>query len=153
MKKLLFLTAVLSLIVFSANAQKQNKKQAKACCSMEAKTHHRVLIHLASADSNAHKGLIHQLNGLREAFGDSVEIEVVVHGPGLDFLMSAKTTQKENIYKTTANGVKYYVCENTMRVRKITKEEILPEMGFVKFAMAEIVQKQEEGWTYVKTGF
>ena len=35
---------------------------------------------------------------LREAFGDSVEIEVVVHGPGLDFLMTAKTTQKENIY-------------------------------------------------------
>ncbi|MCW5907272.1 MAG: DsrE family protein [Chitinophagales bacterium] len=153
MKKLLILSIGFLFIAFSASAQKQNRKQTKECCSVAAKTHHRVLIHLASGDADAHKGLINQLTGLKEAFGDSVEIEVVVHGPGLDFAMTAKTTQKENIHKAVADGVKFYVCENTMKYKKITKEEILPEMGFVKFAMAEIVQKQEEGWTYIKTGF
>lgn len=153
MKKLLFISAALLLMVFSASAQKQSKKQSKECCSTAARTHHRVLIHLATGDVDSHKGLINQLNGLKEAFGDSVEIRVVVHGPGLDFLMTAKTTQKENIYKATANGVKFFACENTMKHKKITKEEILPDMGFVKFAIAEIVTKQEEGWTYLKAGF
>lgn len=153
MKKLLILVIGFLFIAFSANAQKQNRKQAKECCSATARTHHRVLMHLASGDADVHKGLINQLTGLKEAFGDSVEIEVVIHGPGLDFAMTAKTTQKEHIDKAIANGIKFYVCENTMKHKKITKEEILPEMGFVKFAMAEIVQKQEEGWTYIKTGF
>ena len=40
-----------------------------------------------------------------------------------------------------------------MKARKVTKEEILPQIGFVKFGMAEMVLKQEEGWTYIKTGF
>lgn len=153
MKKISFIIILFSLAFLSASAQKPGKKQNKECCIVVAKTYHRVLLHLASADTLAHKALINQLNGLKEAFGDSASVEVVVHGPGLDFLIAAKSTQKENISKAIANGVKFVACENTMKARKVTKEEILPQIGFVKFGMAEMVLKQEEGWTYIKTGF
>lgn len=153
MKKTLLFTLLFSLTSLHTFAQKQSKAKQKECCTVAAKTHHQVLLHLATSDSSAHKGLINQLNGLREAFGDSVAIEVVVHGPGVDFLMTAKSTQRENIQKVIANGVQFYACENTMKARKISKEEMLPQVGFVKFGLAEIVQKQEEGWTYIKTGF
>jgi intracellular sulfur oxidation DsrE/DsrF family protein len=153
MKKLLFALTALFLIAFSASAQKQNRKQTKECCSVAAKNYHRIIMQLATDDVNAHKSLINQLTAVKEAWGDSVDINVVVHGPGVDFLMTEKTTQKENIYKVKKSGVKFFVCENTLKQKKISKEQILAEMDFVKFGLVEIVTKQEQGWTYLKAGF
>jgi intracellular sulfur oxidation DsrE/DsrF family protein len=44
-------------------------------------------------------------------------------------------------------------CENTLIERKIPKENIIPLAGFVKMAVAEIILKQEQGWSYIKAGF
>jgi intracellular sulfur oxidation DsrE/DsrF family protein len=32
-------------------------------------------------------------------------------------------------------------------------EKIIPEAGFVKAGIIEIVTKQEQGWSYIKSGF
>ena len=37
--------------------------------------------------------------------------------------------------------------------RKISKESIIQEAGFVKSAVVEIILKQEQGWSYIKSGF
>jgi intracellular sulfur oxidation DsrE/DsrF family protein len=40
-----------------------------------------------------------------------------------------------------------------MKERNVSKEQIIPEAGFVKAGILEIVIKQEEGWSYIKSGF
>jgi intracellular sulfur oxidation DsrE/DsrF family protein len=50
-------------------------------------------------------------------------------------------------------GVEFVACEFSMKDRNLTKDEILPEAGFVKGGIIEIVTKQEEGWSYIKSGF
>ena len=50
-------------------------------------------------------------------------------------------------------GVQFVVCENTMKQRKVTKEQLLPNTGFVKMGIGEIILKQEQGWSYIKAGF
>jgi intracellular sulfur oxidation DsrE/DsrF family protein len=40
-----------------------------------------------------------------------------------------------------------------MAERKITKESIVKESGFVKMGIGEIVRLQEAGWSYIKAGF
>lgn len=114
---------------------------------------HRVVIQLSSNDTLAWKGLMNNLKNLKEGWGDSVQVEVVAHGNGIQLLMAGKTTQLENIRKFKAMGIDFVGCENTLRERKISKTEIIPEAGFVKMGIGEIILRQEEGWTYIKSGF
>lgn len=41
-------------------------------------------------------------------------------------------------------------CENTMRAKKITKEDMLPAVSYVPAGVTEIMKKQGEGWAYLR---
>ena len=114
---------------------------------------HRVIIQLSSNDSLTWKGLVNNIKNLHNAWGDSVQIEVVAHGPGLDFLTKGKTTQQDRIHYFHEKGISFIACENTMKERKIPKENIIPEAGFVRTGIGEVILKQEQGWSYIKAGF
>jgi intracellular sulfur oxidation DsrE/DsrF family protein len=114
---------------------------------------HRVVIQLSSDDTLVWKGLMNNLKNMKTGWGDSVTIEVVAHGPGVYLLAKDRTTQQERINSFTKMGVTFVACENTIRERKIPKESIIPEAGFVKMGVGEIIMKQEQGWSYIKAGF
>jgi len=114
---------------------------------------HRVVIQLSSPDSLAWKGLMKNLEHLKEGWGDSVQIEVVVHAAGIDMLVTAKTTVRKDIAAFTQKGVVFVACENTLRGRNIPKTAIIPEAGFVPMGVGELILKQEQGWSYLKAGF
>ena len=114
---------------------------------------HRVVLQLSSNDTLVWKGIMNNIKNLKNAWGDSVLIEVVVHGPGIEFLVMGKTTQQEKIAYFKSKGVVFAGCENTMRDRNISKENMIPEAGFVKSGVGEIILKQEQGWSYIKVGF
>lgn len=114
---------------------------------------HRVVMQMTSSDTLVHKSLINQLNALREYWQDDVAIEVVMHGPGVDMALSKKTTQQSGIEQMKAGGVKFIVCENTLRLRKINKEDLLPGLEYVPYGQVHIITRQEKGWSYIKVGF
>lgn len=112
----------------------------------------KIVFQLSSEDTMVHKALMKQLNNLiREAPG--TKIEVVCHGPGLNMLMKGKTVVQDKITQLTNRDVVFVACEFAMSERNIPKEKIIPEAGFVPFAIIEIVTKQEQGWSYIKAGF
>jgi intracellular sulfur oxidation DsrE/DsrF family protein len=114
---------------------------------------HQIVIQLSSSDTAAWKGLMNNLKHLKDKWGNSVQIEVVAHGPGIEMLMNAKTTQQIKIIELKNSGVVFAACMNTMKARNLTKDAILSEAIFVPSGVVEIVMKQEEGWHYLKTGF
>ena len=114
---------------------------------------HRIIMQLSSNDTLVWKGLINNLKHLKAGWGDSLIIEVVAHGPGIDFLTKGKTTQQEKIAHFKKMGIEFMACENTMIERKVPKESIISEAGFVRMGIGEIVRKQEQGWSYIKIGF
>jgi len=114
---------------------------------------HHVVIQLSSNDTLAWKGVIGNIKHLREELGDATEIEVVAHSNGIEFLTTAKTTQAAEISALSQSGVKFVGCENTMRMRKMTKDQLLPVAGTVSSGVAEVVKKEEAGWSYLKAGF
>ena len=142
-KKLLFAFAILFL-TFNLSAQST---------AGSAIRQHRVVMQLSSNDTLVWKGLINNIKNMKNGWGDSVLIEVVAHGPGIDFLTKGKTTQQERIAYFKSKGVVFIGCENTLTERKIPKENIIPEAGFVKMGVGEIIMKQEQGWSYIKVGF
>jgi intracellular sulfur oxidation DsrE/DsrF family protein len=138
-KHLFFLTLLVGSI-FIAQAQNNTYKK------------HLIVMQLTSADTIVHKGLIKQLNNLKNGWGDTVNIEVVCHGPGIALLMNNKTKLGTHISQLQQRGIDFVACENTMLEKKINKEEILPNMTFVRMGIGEIILKQEQGWHYIKAG-
>lgn len=140
MKKILFLLLAFLFSTFHLYAQ-------------DKPTQHHVIIQLSSNDTLVWKGLLNNIKNLKNGWGDSVSIEVVAHGPGIDFLTKGKTNQQERITYFKSKGVVFVGCENTLIERKIPKENIIPAAGFVKMGVGEIILKQEQGWSYIKAGF
>jgi intracellular sulfur oxidation DsrE/DsrF family protein len=114
---------------------------------------HRVIIHVASNDTSSWKGLMNNIKNLKSSWGDSIMIEVVAHGPGLDLFTKDKTNQLDKITYYKKMGVDFRACESAMAERKIPKDAILADVGFIPMAVKEIILRQEQGWSYIKAGF
>ena len=95
---------------------------------------------------------VKQLNNIITVAPDAI-VEVVCHGPGLNMLLSGKTIVQEKINQLKKKNIVFVACEFSMSERNIPKEKIIPEAGFVPYAIIEIVSRQEEGWSYIKPGF
>jgi intracellular sulfur oxidation DsrE/DsrF family protein len=103
-------------------------------------------------DTLQQKAFINQLNNLKEHWPEA-EYYVVVYNMGLELVMPETSVNINAVQKLHEKGVQFVVCENTMKTRKITKEQFIPQVTYVKAGIAEIVLKQEAGYTYIKGGF
>ena len=114
---------------------------------------HHVVIQLTSNDSLVWKGLMNNVKHLQDEWPGNIQVEVVAHGPGIEMMMISKTTQQNRISELKKAGAVFAVCENTLKARELKKDAIIPEAVFVHSGVVEVVTKQEEGWSYLKTGF
>ncbi len=139
MKNILFLSVFLILV----NSVKAQEKQ----------TTHRVVFQMSSADIEEQKGLLNNINNLINLWKDDVAIQVVIHGPGIALVLAEKTTFTSDLYRLIDAGVVFKVCENTLKQKRIDKKEVLDSMQYVPSGVAEIIVKQEQGWSYIKSNF
>lgn len=149
--KLILMTLALS--VNNLYAQKaSNSEHTQDAPAEVTKTIHKIVFQLTTSDTLAHKALMKQLVNIKTVAPDT-KIEVVCHGPGLDLLLSNKTVVHEKIKTAKEKGVEFIACEFSLKERKLDKSTIISEAGFVPAGIIEIVIKQEQGWTYIKSGF
>lgn len=113
---------------------------------------HRIVFHLATSDTLAQKALVKQVANVLE-YWNTAKIEVVVHNNGINFMKQDEARFAKEIAALKQRGVVFAVCENTIKQRKIEKTQILSSAVFVPVGLAEIVLRQEEGWSYIKAGF
>jgi intracellular sulfur oxidation DsrE/DsrF family protein len=83
-------------------------------------------------------------------------IVVVTHAQGVDFLMEGAKDRNGNPYnirveELKAQGIRFEVCEITLRNRKMTRSQFIPEATFVPSGVAEITRlQQREGYAYLR---
>jgi len=83
-------------------------------------------------------------------------IVVVTHAQGVDFLMDGAKDRNGNPYnirveELKAQGVKFDVCEITLRNRSLKKNQFISEATFVPSGVAEITRlQQREGYAYLR---
>jgi hypothetical protein len=114
--------------------------------------HHRIVMQLTSGDTLVHKNLMKQFKNMLEA-APTAQIEVVCHGPGMDMLMSDRSIVSGKVKEFAGKGVTFLACDNTIRERQLDPAKVLPEAGHVKAGIIHIVERQEDGWSYIKAGF
>ena len=86
----------------------------------------------------------------------NAKIVVITHARGVDFLMNDAQDGNKNPFNIPvedlkARGVTFHVCEITLRNRKLTKSQFIPEATFVPSGVAEVTKlQQREGYAYLK---
>jgi intracellular sulfur oxidation DsrE/DsrF family protein len=114
---------------------------------------HKIVFQFTNAnDTLQQKAIVNQLTNLTNHW-PKAKYEVVIHSMGLPFVMSSKSKQIQAIKALRAKGVRFLVCENTLKSQKVTKDQLITEVEYVPVGIAEIVEKQEQGWSYIKGGF
>ena len=140
MKNIIF---ILSLLFMTLSIQ-----------SMAKKKQHKVIFQFTNAnDTMQQKAFVKQLENLSEHW-PTANYEVVLYNQGLELVMKSNTAYVERLKALKNKGVRFVVCENTLKNRKISKDVFDAELvEYVPAGIAEIVEKQEQGWNYIKGGF
>ena len=124
--------------------------------ALPAHAQDKVVYHIDNAEAQATKGLRNIRNHLDVA--PETKIVVVTHAEGIDFLMEgAKDKKNPNIDYASlvsalkARGVRFEVCEITLRNRNLKKDQFLMDAEFTPSGVARIGQLQaREGYAYIK---
>ena len=116
----------------------------------------KVVYHIDHAEAQATKGLRNIRNHLDVA--PDTKIVVVTHADGVDFLMDgAKDKKNANIDYASlvsalkSRGVRFEVCEITLRNRSLKKDQFSMDAEFTPSGVARIGQlQQREKFAYIK---
>ena len=79
----------------------------------------------------------------------NIDVEVVVWGPGINMLKMDSVAGNQ-VDELLQKGIKVVACETTMHALKLTPQDMLPHIGYVPGGVIELMQKQQQGWAYVR---
>jgi intracellular sulfur oxidation DsrE/DsrF family protein len=113
----------------------------------------RVVYHIDHAAAQGLKGLRNIRNHLD--VDPAARITVVTHAEGVDFLMEGAKDSNGGAFAgpvaaLVARGVKFEVCEITLKNRNLKKEQFLQEAEFTPSGVVRIAKLQKEGAAYIK---
>jgi uncharacterized protein len=78
-----------------------------------------------------------------------VDIEIVAYGPGIGMLKMGSQVG-ERVSEAMKAGIHVVACENTMQNLKLTKADMLSDIGYAPSGVVELMKKQQQGWAYVR---
>jgi len=131
------LLAALTLSLFAALSSAQEK----------------AVYHFDSGLEQATKGLRNINNHLE--VDPKARLIAVTHADGVDFLMEGAKDRfgpfDARVQDLMAKGVKFQVCEITLRSRNLKREQFIEQASFVPSGVAEIARlQQREGYAYLR---
>lgn len=123
------------------------------CVIFSATSHaqHKIIWEMPAGDTAQQRVLFNQLNNVLNEAPDT-KIEVVFHSAAVFALLKDTGYFKPQITALYKKGVSFAVCNNSLKKRNISPDRVIPGVIIVPVAILELVQKQEEGWAYIKAG-
>lgn len=143
---------ILPAIFFAAllGAQAMHVLAADQPPAARAAARHGLVIQVSDNDPGKWNLALNNARNVQQDLGaDKVDVEIVAYGPGLNML-KLDSVAGNKLADALDAGVKVVACENTMRNTKTTRADILPRVGFVSAGVVELMQRQQEGWAYVR---
>lgn len=90
---------------------------------------------------------------LKRAFkNEDTKIEIVCHDDGIGLLLVGSHPFSSRLKSLYAHGVTFAACGNTLRTKHLSKSALVRFATVVDSGVAEVVRKEEAGWSYLKMG-
>ncbi|NML38632.1 hypothetical protein HHL17_15595 [Chitinophaga sp. G-6-1-13] len=112
-----------------------------------------VIFQITSAAPDAQKALLGQLNNLLQYYTDRqsrITVEVAVHGDAYPLLFTADNPFADKVKDLHTRSVRWLICQNTINGKQLKMEQLLPFVEVVPAAVAHLVERQTEGWSYIR---
>ena len=112
-----------------------------------------VVYHIDDMSAQALKGLRNIRNHLD--VDPTARITVVTHAQGIDFLLEGAKDSNGSVFAgpvsaLTARGVKFEVCEITLKNRNMKREQFIQEADFTPSGVVRLPKLQKQGVAYIK---
>ncbi len=114
----------------------------------------KVVYHITDAQTQGLAALRNLRNHLD--VDPTAQITVVAHGNGVDFLLEdAKDAKSGTPYDALVSalksrGVKFEVCEITLKNRGLKREQFIQEADFTPSGVVRVTKLQLQGYAYLK---
>ena len=112
---------------------------------------HKVVLQLTSNDSLVQKSAISHIHNIQKAF-EHIVIELVTHGDGIELLLKGSALEN-HLQKLHETGVQLLVCKNALDAKKLSDSDVLPFCQVIPSAVAHLILRQIEGWSYLRETF
>ena len=112
-----------------------------------------IVFDVTSDDTKIHASTMRHIMGMSAAYPDS-EFELVIYSGALSMMLKEKSTVADEIREVLQrDNVSIYVCAMTLRRYDLDKNALISGVGTVPDGILEIVEKQNEGWAYIKEAY
>lgn len=149
MKKYFLLMVALILFTGVKLAHSQNLPVEFGGAVAKLKTYNALYI-LNSNDEKKIKGTLRNIDNALEdtRLKGKLHVELVAFGDGVAVYMKSSIFEPE-LQALRAKGVLLTQCYNTVRERKIDRNDLFPFITYVPSGNGEIILRQYEGWATV----
>ncbi len=154
MKTLSFLTLFICVLGIAGNAQTNSAAFETNRAFTGAKAPRRMVHAIYPLDSNDPKVIEKAFGHINNALTDprlvgKVQIELICFGAGTEVYL--KNSKYETDLKALLEkGVIIAQCGNSLRQRKISRDQIYDFIAVVPSANGELIIRQAQGWSVVK---
>lgn len=112
-----------------------------------------VVYHIDNAATQGLKGLRNLRNHMDA--DPEAKIIVVTHAEGVDMLMEGAkapdgTEFAPLVSALRARGVRFEICEITLKNRKLSKDQFIQEADFTPSGVVRLAKLQQQGYAYIK---
>jgi intracellular sulfur oxidation DsrE/DsrF family protein len=123
---------------------------AAAAQAQQTATRSKVVIQVSDGETKNWSLALSNVRNIQADLGAAnVDIEIVAYGPGIGML-KLDSPIANRIAEAAAAGVKIMACENTMHGQQLSRGDMLDGIGYVKAGVVEIMQRQQQGWSYIR---
>ena len=121
---------------------------------------HRLLIHVDQNDPAVMNLALNNATNVIEYYrakGEDVDVDIVTYGPGLHMLRADTSPVQDRIKQLKGmafpSKIQFSACGNTKENMEKKEERpiaVLPDATIVPSGVVRLMEKQEEGWSYVR---
>lgn len=110
----------------------------------------RIVFDVTSKDTATHQSVLRHVKGMAKTYPDAL-LEVVIYGGAWPMAVNGKSSTAEDIEELSQNkNVSFKLCGITMDRYHVEASDLVSGVEVVPDAIIEIVNRQSEGWGYIK---
>lgn len=147
--KILFFIVLLSAV---APAMAQTTETGTFQGAQPTKERYHAVYQLNTGDTSV---IRHALANIQNSLNDprlkgKLDIELVVYSGAFVAYQKGKAYFEKELQSLQKQGVILAMCENTMKMRKLSRDEMYPFISYVPTANGELIIRQQEGWAIIR---
>jgi intracellular sulfur oxidation DsrE/DsrF family protein len=112
----------------------------------------KIVFDVTSNDTSVHQTAMRHMKLMAKSYPDS-QFEMVMYSGAIEMVLQEKSTVAVDMEALAKNkNVSFVICEGTMAKHKVDASQLIPGVSTVPDGILEIINKQSEGWGYIKEG-